>query len=158
MNELSFYQYLLKTWLYQVSAGLQGLVVSRTRALPSRCSLWGGRPVPGQGGDLWETWKAFLLVQSCDSKDDLIKDHKGGSWGTLAADETILSCNSLLHSDTEELCLPRIQPALWGFQHCDNGLIFVLYLFVNYIFHHQLQTPKWCTWTRWPSPIASDQG
>ena len=38
----------------------------------------------------------------------------------MVADESTLSCNFLLQGDTEDLCLPRIPPALRGFQHWDK--------------------------------------
>lgn len=61
--------------------GLQGpyAELSKTEALPSRGSQLGRRPLPGQGRQLGEMWKALLIVKSCDSKDDLRKDYRQGS-------------------------------------------------------------------------------
>lgn len=61
--------------------GLQGpyAELSKTEALPSGGSQLGRRLLPGQGRELGEMWKAFLIVKSCDSEDDLIKDYRRGS-------------------------------------------------------------------------------
>lgn len=68
--------------------GLQGPYAERSKseALPSRGPQLGRRPLPGQGRELGEMWKAPLIVKSCDSKDDLRRDRRRGSEGTGAAD------------------------------------------------------------------------
>ena len=107
------------------------------------CSLWGRKQLLVYGReDLQEKWKAFLIAKSFNRKDSLVKDSKGESFETVAADQSMLSYNSLLHNKIQELSLSGILPAPEGFQHCGS---------IPYYYHVcmlitfsvvSLQTPK----------------
>lgn len=79
MSELPFYQYLLKTWMYQASAGLHGPYVEQGTGPALKMLTFGNetvtRPRYRTVGDM----ERVPIVKSYVSKDDLIRDHKGGS-------------------------------------------------------------------------------